>query len=363
MVGEGTAAGMVAGGGDERLSPHDHPTAHRCAVMSSTAGIHSNTDVREAYGLSAQLAIRCIANVCDAYTLDKQTRRTCKPHGTIAFDDRILSYDISKQTISIWTLDGRLRLSYHAGDRQKAYLAYRHGESDVVSYKGAFYLLAPCDIPDPNEHDVEGVLGVDIGMVNRATDSDGNTYTGHQIEQKRQWYVRRRATLQKVDTPSAKRRLKQLSGTQKRFQKDVNHCISTQLVATAKDTLCAIAREDLTHIRQRTERTVRTSYRSRHSTWAFAQLRQFISYTARMAGVPVFLVDPAYTSQTWYQCGHVGRHNRTTQAHFCCQACGHTAPADVNAARNISYRAAVNQTLVSSLRAEAHAQVRLALGS
>ncbi len=235
------------------------------------------TDVRERYGLSAQLAIRCIAKVCDAYKLDKQAQRTFRPHGAIAFDDRILSYDLSKHTISIWTLDGRLRMSYHAGDRQKEYLAFRQGESDLVYHKGAFYLLATCDIPDPDEHDVEGVLGVDLGIVNLATDSNGNTYSGDQIEQKRTWYARRRAALQKIDTKSAKRRLKQLSGKQKRFQRDVNHCISTQLVATAKDTSCAIALEDLTHIRQRTERTVRKSQRSRRSNWAFAQLRQFIS--------------------------------------------------------------------------------------
>jgi hypothetical protein len=35
------------------------------------------------------------------------------------------------------------------------------------------------------------------------------------------------------------------------------------------------------------------------------------------------------------QCGHIAAGNRVSQALFCCQSCGHTAHADVNAAKNI----------------------------
>jgi putative transposase len=50
-------------------------------------------------------------------------------------------------------------------------------------------------------------------------------------------------------------------------------------------------------------------------------------------------VDPAYTSQTCHECGHVDKANRTSQSTFTCVACGHTDHADVNAARNILARA------------------------
>lgn len=138
-----------------------------------------------------------------------------------------------------------------------------------------------------------------------------------------------------------------MSGRQRRFQKDTNHCISKQLVAKAKDTKRAIALEDLSGIRQRV--TVRKTHRARLHNWAFGQLRAFIGYKAQRAGVPSGVVDPAYTSQRCSVCGHTERRNRPSQASFCCVACGYTAPADVNAAINIE-RAAVIRPMVSALR-------------
>ena len=221
--------------------------------------------VRDHYGLSAQMTVRCLAKVGDAYKLDTQTKRTFKPHGAIAYDSRILSYRPSDQTVSIWTMHGRIRVPFVGGARQLAYLRYQQGESDLVCHKGVWYLLATCDLPDPDEQEVDGVLGVDLGVTNLAVDSDGYLHTGDHIEQKRQWYATRRQRLQQVGTKSAKRRLKKLAGQQRRFQRDINHYISKYLVTKAQGTRRALALEDLTHIRQRTEHTVRHAQRSRHS--------------------------------------------------------------------------------------------------
>ena len=49
-------------------------------------------------------------------------------------------------------------------------LASRRGESDLVYHRGVFYLLAVCDVPEPDEQTVDGVLGVDLGIANLATD-------------------------------------------------------------------------------------------------------------------------------------------------------------------------------------------------
>ncbi|WP_328994429.1 transposase [Kribbella sp. NBC_01245] len=52
-------------------------------------------------------------------------------------------------------------------------------------------------------------------------------------------------------------------------------------------------------------------------------------------------VNAAYTSQTCAECGHCASENRESQAVFRCRVCGHTAHADVNAARNIAAGRAV----------------------
>ncbi len=300
---------------------------------------------RERSGLSAQMVIRCIAKIADAYTLDKRAQHSFKPHGAIAYDDRILSWQTNNQRVSIWSVGGRLNIPYQAGKRQLELLAYRQGETDLVYRKGVFYLLAVCDIPDPDERDVDAALGVDLGVTNIATTSDGDIYTSATIERNRRKHQRLRTQLQKRGTKSAKRHLKKLAGRQRRFQKDVNHTISKRLVQTAERTNRGIALENLTHIRSRT-RVRGKDERARHSNWSFAQLRQFIDYKARLAGIPVVLVDPKYTSQRCSACGHIERANRKSQSEFLCCVCGHTAHADVNAARNIA-RAAVIPPIVS----------------
>ena len=89
--------------------------------------------------------------------------------------------------------------------------------------------------------------------------------------------------------------------------------------------------------------------------WAFAQLRLYIEYKARLGGVVVQAVDPRTTSRMCNRCGFTDQRNRRDQAHFCCLQCGYTAPADDNAACNIRDRAAINQPMVSNLRVQAQA--------
>jgi transposase len=217
-------------------------------------------NLRESTGLGAQLLIRCIAKVADAYKLDRKTRRTFQPHGAIAFDDRILSWYTDQRAISIWTINGRQRIPFSAGERQMTHLVYRQGESDLVYHRGVFYLLAVCALPEPDEQTVDGVLGIDLGIANLATDSDGEHYSGRRVERKRRWYADVRGRLQRCGSLSAKRHLRKLAGKQRRFQKDTNHRIAKQLVQKAKGTNRAIALEDLSHIRSRT--TVRKSGRA-----------------------------------------------------------------------------------------------------
>ncbi len=63
-------------------------------------------------------------------------------------------------------------------------------------------------------------------------------------------------------------------------------------------------------------------------------LQDMLAYKAEEAGVQVVLVNPANTSRTCRECGHVAAGNRNREA-FACLACGHTAHADTNAACNI----------------------------
>lgn len=296
-------------------------------------------------GLTAQMAIHATRKVADAYKKDKKTIRQFRPTGAITFDDRVLSWKPDQKTISIWTTEGRQTIPFVCGERQEALLTARRGESDLVYRKGEFYLLATCDVRDIPVAETGSFLGVDLGVVNIATDSEGLIHKGNMVNNVRYRHRVLRGKLQKKGSRSAKRKLKRLSGKESCFARDVNHCISKSIVAKAQDTGKGVALEDLTHIRNRI--TARRRQRATLHSWSFGQLRAFISYKAESLGIPVVLVDPRNTSRECPACGHTSKNNRKSQASFCCTSCGFAGIADVIAAGNIARRAEVSRPNVA----------------
>jgi IS605 OrfB family transposase len=303
-------------------------------------------DVRRDFGLSAQMTIRAISKVSEAYKRDKAIQPHFRAHSALVYDQRICSFP-GPDRVSLLTLDGRDVIPFRFGRYAEGMLTRKRGQCDLL-YRASsktFFLAITVDAPEPTPDEVSEYLGVDLGIVNIATTSDGEIVNhgpkqihAH-VNTVRARYSRLRAKLQKKGTKSAKRLLKQRSGREMRFARDTNHCISKALVSTAQDTARGIALENLKNIRMRVTVRGKRQRRVLHS-WGFFQLRAFIAYKAALAGVRVTLVNPAYTSQTCSQCGHCEKANRRTQSHFLCQSCGYACHADVNAAVNIS-RAAV----------------------
>jgi putative transposase len=301
-------------------------------------------ELRTTYKLAAQLAIRAISKASEAYKRDKSIKPSFRPEGAIVYDERVMSFK-GLLSVSLLTISGRVLVPFRIGGYQASRLDQIKGQADLLYRNGTFFLAVTLDVPEPAPETPDGTLGVDLGIVNLATDSTGETFSGQAVEQNRKRLHSLRQRLQQRGTKSAKRHLKKLSGKQARFQKNTNHVISKRLVQKAKHQNKALAIEELRHIRTRTERTVRHSQRARHSNWSFGQLRQFLSYKAALAGVPLHTVDPRNTSRTCHVCKHCEKANRRSQALFVCKNCGHTDNADRNAAINIS-RADVMRPLV-----------------
>ena len=310
-------------------------------------------ETRSRFGLGAQLAICARAKAVEAIKATKAKQsETCPqfgPRSSIRYDARSFSLK-SLDRVSLLSVAGRITCRLLPGKHQHDMLvdpAWEIGSADLVWRRGVYYLNVTQHKDAPEETDTDETLGVDLGIVNLATDSDGHTFTGAKVHEVRMRYHKRRQILQKVGTRSAKRRLKKMSGQERRFQKDTNHSIAKTLVKKAARTRKALALEDLTGIRDRT--MVRREHRYERHSWAFYQLSKYIAYKATWASVPVRFVDPAYTSQTCSRCGHCERANRQSQASFLCKQCGFCCNADINAAINIS-RAAVKQPLATSVR-------------
>lgn len=321
----------------------------------SQPGIHAlcYRELRERFGLSSQMAVRAIGKAVDVFRRDKTHCPVFKPLGAMIYDCRLLSFK-GTERVSLLTLQGRQLMPLVYGEYQRQRFDCIRGQCDLVYRGGKLYLLSTIDVADATPIAVRECLGVDMGVANLASTSDGETFSGEHVERVRERIYRTRRSigakmshLEKRRTRKNARRARKRLGTKEaRFRKHVSHCIAKQLVARAKDTGRGLAVENLTGIRDRTR--FRKGQRAKMGGWAFQQLRAFVTYKAQLSGVPVVLVDPRNTSRTCASCGHCEKANRKSQSEFLCRACGHTAHADLNAAQNIATRgAAVMQPEVS----------------
>ena len=196
----------------------------------------------------------------------------------------------------------------------------------------------------------DGELGVDRN-VRQATDSDGEVYAqpdtdklDANIKRKQRQAAKARERSRKSGQLLSNRarrvngQLRKLHRKQRRRRANAAHQHSRKLADTAE----AVVLEDLdtqamTRSAKGTVEQPGTNVKAKSglnreilaSGWG--RLERNLDYKAGL----VVKVDPAYTSQTCAECGHVNKENRKTQATFQCTACGHTANADRNAAVNI----------------------------
>jgi putative transposase len=290
---------------------------------------------REKFGLPAQLAVRAIGKVLESYRADKSMCHVFGPFSAVVYDERVFRLE-GVTYAGMTTMNGRVRIRLDCGSYQRKHLAGKPkiGQVDLLHEDGQFTLSLSLSKPEPPVVATSGVLGIDLGIVNVATDSEGNTFSGEAVKACRRRYRTFRAGLQRCGKKGAKRRLCAVSRKQSWFVRHTNHNISKQLVQNALQAGKALAVENLTGIRDRA-----TGYAAEMrwllGGWAFSQLKQFLLYKAADVGLPVVEVDPRNTSRTCSRCGHCEQANRRSQAIFLCLKCGFQAHADVNAACNV----------------------------
>jgi putative transposase len=321
-------------------------------------------EIRARFDLSSNLAQQVCRRLAGARKVAQQKNRPVKAFkgGFATYDARIFSFREKDWTVSLTTVEGRERFELAIGRYQRERLAGSNPKSaTLVKRKDGSYSIQICVEAEPSPPQRTGrVLGVDLGRTDIAHTSDGDNWNGQQLNRVRDHYSRLRAVLQRKaskGTRSSRRRcrelLQRLSGKERRFQSRqrcvaktwVNHRISKAIVSRAKATNSAIALEDLTGIRERVNQQPRSKAEQRRAnSWAFYQLRQFLEYKARVAGVSLVLVPPAYTSQTCHKCLHV--HPDPAQSYrsgksFKCGHCGWEGDADLNGANVIALLGAV----------------------
>lgn len=164
--------------------------------------------IKEAYHLSSQLVVRAISKVADAYKLDKKEQRHFREFGAITYDSRVLSYNINKSICSISLIGGREKIAFTCYRPQL--MQYAKGEADLVLIKEKFYLYQTIDISDEDEEAAEDFLGVDMGITDIVSLSDGTNISSDGVKNIRNRYNRVRASVQSKGTRNCHKLLKRL---------------------------------------------------------------------------------------------------------------------------------------------------------
>jgi len=315
--------------------------------------------VRSAFNLPAQLTCSSRNKASEALNSLRKKKKNyiiC-PHSkqqSIRYDRNSFSIFLDKSEVSLLTISGRLKCKLILSNYHKEYFqSWKYSTADLVITKGKLYLHIAFEKEVTDTPTNGTFVGLDRGISNIAVTSNNKFFTGKHVKRVCKHYRDLRKKLQTVNTKSAKRHLRKISGKERRFKADVNHVISRRIIENLNpgDT---IVLEDLTGIRnQRLRKTVRTLI----NNWNFYQLEQFLTYKTNAKGIGIEKVPAKYTSQTCSKCGYCARNNRKTRSNFECKKCGFRINADLNASRNIrikaydkynsSYGANVNEPNVS----------------
>jgi IS605 OrfB family transposase len=308
-------------------------------------------ELRKKFGLKSQMAQSVFKTVIARYkTILENQNEWIKPFFTKPQYDLVWNrdYSLTQNCFSVNTLQGRIKLAYFSKGMEKYFdhSTYKFGTAKLVNKHGKYFLHIPVtyDVPESNISEICNVVGIDRGINFIVTTYDSNHksgfVSGREIKQKRAYYSKLRKQLQKVHTPSSRRRLKAIGNRENRWMQDVNHCVSKALVYNnPKHTLFVL--EDLTGVRNTTER-VRVKDRYVSVSWAFYDLEQKLIYKAKQHQSTVIKVNPRYTSQCCPICGYTEKSNRNKKIHlFCCKNCGYKSNDDRIGAMNL-YRMGIN---------------------
>ena len=216
-----------------------------------------------------------------------------KPTSGLRYDKRTMTLRGEQLTLSC--IGKRVKLILNVPD-------YFRGIYDNWDFRGAtvtytkqtkqFWVRLVFECPDPEKLKHGDVQGIDRGLYHLCSTHDGKFFSSNKIRANQRKYLYNRKQLQQKGTRSAKRRLKAMSGREKRFMRDVNHCVSKELANQPEYRIFAL--EDLRRIRNQRRGKKLNKWLS---SWSFSQLEFFLGYKSVALGKETAFVDARYTSK------------------------------------------------------------------
>jgi IS605 OrfB family transposase len=346
----------------------------KAAQMAFNYGISNNTtsrikihhgiykDFRKKSTLNSQLVINGKNKGVDVLlSLKKRNHRKIsktkknKPNRVVFSSEIPMRYEyrcstihLDQRYVSLATISKRVNLNFEIPRYYKKFINWKFRSFELVYIGKKFFLhfvvqnSVSSDLANAPHSGV--FIGIDRGLRHIAVSSQNQFYSGSRLRASKDKYFRLKRSLQKKGTRSARSKLRYNAGRERRFQRDVNHCITKEILSKIPVNSTIIL-EDLSYIGRTSKRRRKTRTSREFHSWAFYQFQLFLDYKAKEKNIEIVYIDPRYTSQQCSSCGFISRSNRSG-ANFGCMNCNYLLNADLNASRNIKERIFDNKYLL-----------------
>jgi len=324
------------------------------AVTPPLREVHSAlyNALKEAYGLPAKIAQDCYRNaLAIARSWLGNGARGNRPviRRAAVWLTHGYSYRIRGGHVEI---AGGIRLEIIG--MNKRYGGYERGEARLVQRGDKIFLYITVRIPKPTPYQPKGVVAVDVNeryvyygnsrQVARAETAveraERQRRLAERLQQRYSWpkyeaWKRRRGVLSRIH---------HFHRRAKNVVEDWARKTALLIVANALAAQAAVAREDLTGLKERLDK-LPYGYRKRMTWISYRKLAWWIDWQAVKRRVPVVVVDPRGTSTTCPRCGH--KLVEVRPRWMKCTKCGFEGDRDVVAVFNIERRAQVGGPLAA----------------
>src|SRR2546421_12452843 len=187
--------------------------------------------LRQQTSLGAQMACNAIFSVCKAYRSQRALGRISQdtPVPPLSFDRTSVHFDhrtytLKGEAVSLNTLQGRMLVPLILGDYQRQILASGlPKEAELVFRRGQWFFNLAVESADGEQVASGLVMGVDVGENTLAATSTGRIWGGETLRHRRDQHLALRRRLQSNGSQSARQKLRQGSGKERRRVNHINH--------------------------------------------------------------------------------------------------------------------------------------------
>ena len=203
-------------------------------------------------------------------------------------------------------------------------------------------------LPDPIHLHSDSMLGIDVGVVNFATFSDGrciqpiNSFQKHEnrlvIEQRKLSQKQLGSNNRKKQRLKVARIHDKIQNVRRDFLHKASHAISeSQAIVVVEDVKIKKMTKSASGTVENPGTNIKQKSKLNKSILdqGWFMFKTMLEYKLKWLGGQLIKINPAYTSQTCNICKHIDPISRISQAIFQCTNCGYMGHADVNAAINI----------------------------